>query len=412
MPNGVGFSLDISRLPGACLCAASSIVVMVGRTRKNGGEHMLSAIKSSSEKVLRKQDLLDPGDQLIEMTPGNLEILTQDGVELPVPRVKKVVELPQPRSWCWCSYSSHRLFFGGPATVAIARLEAVWQVKPSSTRLSVIFTVQRQLRMVRWQSTDWRPTKQEEAVEVAALAARVLAQRDRRIAELPDEARQEVAYWSGQLDRRGALEAALAWPIPAPRTVIGAYLRAVLLDEQERRGQLRGRVNLAQPNGWNDDEYAVVQAVFELQVRRYFGTGDGAGAVPALISKLASLQAENIMKQLDLGETEAMIRSALGESGVTTDDIAAYRKSAIGVSVMGVIHQELDLYPTAVDLLIARSEQLAFDRGWHPPLLLPGVKSRQGAQLSALRTILPRWLRGRAASWNTRLGHLYPASTV
>jgi hypothetical protein len=43
------------------------------------------------------------------------------------------------------------------------------------------------------------------AEQVMAFAGRLLAQRDKRVAELPEDARQRFSHCSGKLERRGCL---------------------------------------------------------------------------------------------------------------------------------------------------------------------------------------------------------------
>lgn len=56
----------------------------------------------------------------------------------------------------------------------------------------------------------WRSDEAEDAVALADFAERISAQRERRLAELPQESRQQAANGLAELRRNGLLAAALA----------------------------------------------------------------------------------------------------------------------------------------------------------------------------------------------------------
>jgi hypothetical protein len=118
--------------------------------------------------------------------------------------------------------------------------------------------------MVRWQQIDGAGT--------AVLADRVLAARERRICVLPEQKRQQASYWAGELDRRGVIEAELAAPVPQPRTVVGAWLQALMLREQARHRDLSLQLNRGQRD-WSEDEAAVAAAAFDLMLARVLAPG-------------------------------------------------------------------------------------------------------------------------------------------
>jgi hypothetical protein len=312
-------------------------------------------VGKTGDAFLRRHNLLDADDHLIESIAGEFVMMTLDGVEHPMPKGQLIVKIQHPFRSCYCSYSSRRLFFGLPATVGGATLQSVWRVETSSTTLTAVFGAAK-LQMVRWKAL------QLNAGEVTALGARILAQRDLRIAELPPEARQEVGDWSVHLDRRGALEALLAGPAPEPRTIIGAWLRALLRGEKEKSQELASR--LGEKRGRDDDQLAVIRAAFDQLVRRYFGAGPDTATVTAYMSRLAL--AKEREPRIDLPQFEGMIRSALAGA---LPAFSTRRELQAGVTLSVLMCKELDLYPAAIDWLAVRSEQLAFDQGRNPPLL-------------------------------------------
>jgi hypothetical protein len=198
------------------------------------------------------------------------------------------------------------------------------------------------------------------ADQVADFATRLLAQRDRRLAELPEEARDQFVCWSADLERRGAPEAALAELVPPSRTQIGAWLLAVLLRDPELMTRHR------RGTGWSGEEMAVLWAAFVLQVRRFFGVRQDARAVADFMASLAALLKEKGMR-LDLARTESLVRSALGQSAPEFDDILPGQRHQLAAAVAGFVAHELQLTPQAIWLLVIRSEQLAFEQGWNPP---------------------------------------------
>jgi hypothetical protein len=146
---------------------------------------------------------------------------------------------------------------------------------------------------------------------------------------------------------------------------VGRWLRASLLNQNELRRQLTPTLNNGK-SGWNDDEPAVVQAACELAVREYFGNDYDVRAITSFVSQMrAKIHSSEPPKQLD---TEAVIRSALGETDVVTDDIKPGKKVAMQGLVLIQVTIHLGWDEVAVDRLIVEAERLAFERGWNPPL--------------------------------------------
>lgn len=154
-------------------------------------------------------------------------------------------------------------------------------------------------------------------------------------------------------------------PTSQPSTCVGRWLRAGLLDQRELRKQLNTTLNNGKP-GWNDDEPAVVEAACEIAVRRFFGADYDVREITSFVSQVRSKI--HSVEPPDQLRTEAMIRSALGESDVVTSDITAGQKFNIRVSVLGQAKLLLGLDAAAVDRLILEAERVAFERGWNPPL--------------------------------------------
>jgi hypothetical protein len=251
-----------------------------------------------------------------------------------------------------CCFSSRRLYF--PNAKLFADLEWVWRVDGSAKTMAVVYSAGRQLIAVHMLADSLSTAEQ-----VTAFAGRLLAQRDRRVAELPEDSRQQFGSWSEKLERRGVLDAALAEPVPQPQTRVGAWLRAFLLrDPGLMAAHRRG-------TGWNENETPVLDAAFVLQVRRFFGAGHDASAVSAFMSSFASLAKEK-GQRLDLMRAETMVRSALGQTAANFDDILPGQRFQLACVLAAFVCHELETSPRAIDLLVIRSEQMAFDQGWNP----------------------------------------------
>jgi hypothetical protein len=63
---------------------------------------------------------------------------------------------------------------------------------------------------------------------------------------------------------------------PEPRTVVGRWLLAGLLNQRGERDRLLPMLNGGQ-SGWNYDEPGTVEAACEIAVRRYFPRGVASG---------------------------------------------------------------------------------------------------------------------------------------
>jgi hypothetical protein len=154
-------------------------------------------------------------------------------------------------------------------------------------------------------------------------------------------------------------------PRTGPSTVVGMWLRATLLDQRELAKRLNPALNNGKP-GWNDDEPAVVESLCEMVVREYFGDDYDVRAITSFVSQMRS-RIHSVAPPGQL-ETEAVIRSALGETDVVTDDIKPLQKYVIRISVLGLIRILLGWDEATVDQRIVEGERMAFERGWNPPL--------------------------------------------
>jgi hypothetical protein len=157
-------------------------------------------------------------------------------------------------------------------------------------------------------------------------------------------------------------------PSVYPRTFIGQYLDAMIGGHLERRRQLSEKLGGGKP-GWNWDEPAVVQAACELAVRRLWGTNYDVRDVTAAVTFMREASKER-RGQAPYGqlEMEAVIRVALGEIDVDMSGIIPPTAFEIQIAVIAYAAAKLELSDSEVDQVIVEAENIAFDRGFNPPL--------------------------------------------
>jgi hypothetical protein len=154
-------------------------------------------------------------------------------------------------------------------------------------------------------------------------------------------------------------------PAAKPRTVVGQWMLAGLLDHREE-GTRRGKLLNGGVNGWNYDEPAVVEIICEIEARRYFSGHTDIRAITAFVAELRA-EIHSVTPPGHL-EMEALVRLALGDPDV---DIHGIKHLDIFVTqgvVAGKLSRKLGLSEAEIVQLIVQAEQLAFERGWHPPL--------------------------------------------
>jgi hypothetical protein len=156
-------------------------------------------------------------------------------------------------------------------------------------------------------------------------------------------------------------------PTGRPLTVAGLWLRAAIVRDNTLRDQLVHQLD-GGANAWNRDVAGFMQAACDVAVRRYFGPGYDVRAVTELVSFLRRASHDGGITSPGQLEMEAVLRHALGETGVDVKGINARVAFEIQSGVTAFIAWKLELTEPQVDGLIREAEQLAVARGWSPPL--------------------------------------------
>jgi hypothetical protein len=155
-------------------------------------------------------------------------------------------------------------------------------------------------------------------------------------------------------------------PAASPSTYIGRWLSALVLNDNDSRRELAACLNGGKP-GWNDDEPAVLQAVCELALRRFFGESPDMGAVREFVSEMRRKIARGKTPPAQ-ASVEAVIRVALGEEASEISTLKGSELINIRVAVTGAICDLLNLSDRQINEMIIAGENMAKARGWAPPI--------------------------------------------
>lgn len=152
--------------------------------------------------------------------------------------------------------------------------------------------------------------------------------------------------------------------LPGPqRTIVGQWQRALLLGQQKLAKQTVYGVDTSV---WDRDAMAVVEAMFELAVPRYFKPHPYEHQLDQFLIELsATYPDKRTPRGADIG---ALIRATLGEPDVAIGHIDDQTRYTIHGLVVDLIVQKLSMTQPAIDELILEGERTAFERGWKPAL--------------------------------------------
>jgi hypothetical protein len=154
-----------------------------------------------------------------------------------------------------------------------------------------------------------------------------------------------------------------------PRTYVGRWLRAGMLDQREERDRLVRALNGGSATGWNDDEPAVVQAAIELVLSRYYGS---RAADPSGLESLVTPVNEALVADShpdDVEKAEAVIHSAAGDDTRGIEMVARIDRYRLRAVTVALASAQLELSDADVDSVLREAERVAFEQGFHPPLV-------------------------------------------
>jgi hypothetical protein len=150
-----------------------------------------------------------------------------------------------------------------------------------------------------------------------------------------------------------------ALPGPAPRTLYGLYLRNLMLRRQEARDRARAESERA----GSVDVDGLLAAMFSVTVRTVFGADADVRQIRRHIAFLRDWLGSEAVSQL---EAEALVRAELGDRDVPVDDIDEAVSWRLTMLLAVGAAETLELTEAQVDELVARAEDLAAERGFHP----------------------------------------------
>jgi hypothetical protein len=153
-----------------------------------------------------------------------------------------------------------------------------------------------------------------------------------------------------------------------PHTYVGLWLRALMLDQRERRDNLVSTLNNGEAIGWNDDEPGVVVACCELGLRHCWPDAPTQAEVEALCKLCEAAFAQSSAKPVSAVSIEAVIRAALNGNDDRAPGVSRGDSLRICTVLAGVLSAQANFSELQVDNLIKDAERIAFDRRWHPPL--------------------------------------------
>ena len=338
-----------------------------------------------TERYLRKRRLLEADERILELQQGTTRRWLVDGSDQPIPKVRGLARVPILSGLTTLSYSPRFLFVMGTDKSAITDLAfivRIWTTRPRS--LCVILTTFDEQSAGSVISIRWDSDEAESYEDLVGFADRIRVRaRNRRVgfsldwrARIENRA-SEVTGEPGFERELARLDKAAADAVRLePQTVVGLWLRALILGKAEERDRLSRLLNGGKP-GWNDDEPGVIQAASELAARRYFGPEGGSDEIPATAARLVERERmgadlQGLAASLpDKSYVEAVIRHDAGDPPAGWHNIrpsvALHIRSAFIIFVAAALDIMFEL-----DQLIRDAEALAFERGLKPPLLTEG----------------------------------------
>jgi len=153
-----------------------------------------------------------------------------------------------------------------------------------------------------------------------------------------------------------------------PTTWVGLWIHAMFSDDWVRTEKLRTRLNSGNPKGWTADEPAVVRAVFDLAMGRYFDGRHDSPEVAAFAARLRERVAAERRQPFEVDVVERLIRRSLRGAGRRPDEPSLADLQNIHLGAVKLATMESGMTEPEIASLICQAEDLARSRGWNPPL--------------------------------------------
>lgn len=163
-----------------------------------------------------------------------------------------------------------------------------------------------------------------------------------------------------------------------PWTFAGRWLRAAMLDHREERDRLVRTLNGGSATGWNDDEPAVVNATMDLLFRRYFSPDRMIHDKVERLIEVVNQALVSVDRGDDSPKAEALISAALDAHDHGADQLPARDRYQLSALVVLTASGILELDEADVNGVLREAERLAFEQGFHPPLVPRDAARRPG----------------------------------
>jgi hypothetical protein len=167
------------------------------RRRRTGVESLVDLPVASTERSLRKRQVLADGEHLVEWMGGVVDMMSFDGVaeELTAPRLLGLrIPSDHLRRATYCAYTPRVLLFVGGSRVHVADLVFVWTINlnPDSS-LTFVYTEPKPASLEpRLGRVVWRPDDPDDAPDVDGFVTRMVNHQRARVALLADDVRAQL----------------------------------------------------------------------------------------------------------------------------------------------------------------------------------------------------------------------------
>lgn len=147
----------------------------------------------------------------------------------------------------------------------------------------------------------------------------------------------------------------------SPRTLVGQWLRAGVLRQNDIRRDLRDRLKTS---GWHDAE-SVAKAAFEIAIREAYSPGHTPVPLEEMVAGMRSFFGADGVDRIPQAEAELLIKAGLGQN-VSTSPVPAGLAFMIHGLIFVGLAMDLQYNESKVDAVIRQAEDIAAQRGYRP----------------------------------------------